>query len=212
MPIGSMLPSPFYEMWTRGLIRENLFSVYLSNEANSSTSYVDFGAANNDNTAGDYVTVAQSDLNLLLGYSAVTVTGLDVGGLPVANVGNVVGVCDTGTTLIAIGTNHPDVIAATNVSADCSNIDSLPVLSFHIGVNGLDASGGTIKLDLHPRMYTYIETFKDGSAPQCQNGLFAFDAGEGMLPLWILGDRLLTTFKTAFRRGEYKMSFAPAKP
>ena len=37
-----------------------------------------------------------------------------------------------------------------------------------------------------------VRTPGEGGAPdQCACGLFAFDAGEGLLPLWILGDPFL---------------------
>lgn len=209
MPVGSNLPTPFHEMYARGLIKQNLFSVYLSNKINSTSSYVDFGEVPTENYEGNLTTVSQSPLNLLLGYSAVSLERMDVAGEPVAEMKKgTVGVMDTGTTLLAIPI--PSVVAATNVSADCSNLDQLPTLTFHVSVSGW--GGETVPFELKPRDYTYIETFADGTPRQCQNGVFNFDAGEGLFPLFILGDRFLTSYFAVFRRGEYKMSFGKVRP
>jgi saccharopepsin len=208
MPFFSFLPSPYTEMWSRGLIKQHLYTVFLSNVGNSSGSFIDFGDVNLDGTEGKLITVGQSLLNLELGYYAVNVVGLDVAGEPLSGVNSgTVGVIDTGTTLLAIP-NQPGLVAATNVSADCSNLDQLPTLTFRISVSG--DGGASIPFDLTPQMYTYIEELKGGGR-SCQNGVFNFDAGEGLLPLWILGDRFITSFRSVFRKDTYQMAFARNK-
>jgi hypothetical protein len=43
---------------------------------------------------------------------------------------------------------------------------------------------------------------------QCVLGFMAFDAGEGILPLWILGDTFIRTFYTTFNRATNEVWFA----
>ena len=77
-----------------------------------------------------------------------------------------------------------------NASVDCSNLASLPTITFTMA---LDA-GATHDFVLTPTQYTVRTPGLNGQPDTCTCGLFAFDAGEGLLPLWILGDPFLRTY------------------
>lgn len=99
------------------------------------------------------------------------------------------------------------IIAQVNASSDCSNLDSLPNLAFTFDLGG----GKEQDFVLSPQNYTVrIPNGGPDGADLCTCGLFAFDAGEGLIPLWILGDPFIRTFFTVFNRGTNMLQFAPA--
>ena len=63
---------------------------------------------------------------------------------------------------------------------------------------------------LTPSDYTVRIPGSGGAPDQCECGLFAFDAGEGLLPLWILGDPFLRTYFAVFDRDRNVLQFAKA--
>jgi hypothetical protein len=214
MPIGSNLASPFDEMVRRGVVRNDYFSVFLSGVTNSTSSYVAFGEIPDKKPyRGDLLEVAQDALQPLLGYWAVSVTGVKVRGqVQPGTTSGIIGVVDTGTSLIAgpPAVMNPLLAQIGNVSADCSNLDSLPRIAFSISTDAL--GGGVVDFELSPYDYVVKETFRDGEPAQCQVGLFAFDAGEGLLPLWILGDPFIRTYFSVFDRANNKLRFARNRP
>jgi saccharopepsin len=209
MPMLSFLPGPFDEMMTRNLVPQPLFSIYLSSHENDTSSYVAFGDIPTTNYDGALVEVPQDALQPELGYWCVSVKSINVAGVPQSGTQNVIGVIDTGTSLIAgpPAVVNP-IIAQINASTDCSNLDKLPDISFTVALDG----DQTHDFVLTPQQYTYRVSFADGSPDQCQCGLFAFDAGEGLLPLWIMGDPFLRSYFAVFNRGTNKLSFAPSHP
>ena len=203
MPLLSFLPGPFDIMETRKLLPADLFSVYLSSAYNDTTSFVAFGEV--DNGAGAHFTpplieVPQDALQAELGYWCTSLTSINVNGKGQPGTVNagLIGVIDTGTSLIA---GPPDVvnpiIAQINVTEDCSNLASLPNISFVMALSG----AATQEFVLTPTQYSVRIPGSKGQPDQCQCGLFAFDAGEGLLPLWVLGDPFIRTFFTVFNRG-----------
>ena len=65
----------------------------------------------------------------------------------------------------------------------------------------LDLGGGASHdFVLTPSDYTVRIPGSGGAPDVCECGLFAFDAGEGLLPLWILGDPFIRTYFTVFDR------------
>lgn len=100
------------------------------------------------------------------------------------------------------------IIAQINVTEDCSNLGSLPDISFTMAL----ANNQTHDFVLTPTDYTVrIPGGGPTGGDLCTCGLFAFDAGEGLLPLWILGDPFIRTYFTVFDRGNNLLSFAPSK-
>lgn len=214
MPLLSFLPGPFDEMMTRKIVDQDLFSVYLSSTINDTTSFVAFGEVDVNNQPTHYtpplIEVPQDALQPALGYWCTSVLNINVDGTPQKGTENVIGVIDTGTSLIA---GPPDVvnpiIAQINVTTDCSNLASLPNISFTMDL------GNSAKQDfvLTPQQYTVrIPGGGPAGSDYCECGLFAFDAGEGLLPLWILGDPFIRTYFSVFNRGNNTLAFAPSKP
>lgn len=212
MPLLSFLPGPFDVMETRKLLPQDLFSVYLSNTINDSTSFVAFGEVDDAAKAHflpPLINVPQDPLQPELGYWCVGLNAIKVGGVGQPGTVNagLIGVIDTGTSLIAGPPNVVNpIIAQINASSDCSNVGSLPTIAFTFALDG----GLTRDFELTPEQYTVRTPNPNGAPDTCICGLFAFDAGEGLLPLWILGDPFLRAYFAVFDRGNNTLSFAPS--
>lgn len=215
MPIFSFLAGPFDEMMSRDLVPADIFSVYLSSTPGDNASFVAFGAIDSTPAPTHYtpplITAVQDALQSVLGYWCVSLTQITVGGVPQPGTvqAGLIGVVDTGTSLIAgpPAVVNP-IIAQINASTDCSNVDALPNIAFSIATG----PNGTAVVDfvLTPTQYTVRTPGADGGPDECICGLFAFDAGEGLLPLWILGDPFIRAYFTVFDRANNTLSFAPA--
>ena len=209
MPVGSMLPGPFEVMYSNGIIPEKMFSVYLSDISNSTSSYVYFGGVptNRPEFTGSLVTIQMPLAQLLYGYWMSDFVGMTVGGQSV-NVGaSAYAVHDTGTTLLAVPPAYADaIIPKTNVSADCSNIHSLPDVTLTLSLGN---GKGTHDFKMTPEQYTYKAKLADGTV-ECQNGFFSFGAGEGIINLWIFGDTFIRNFPHVFDMAKDQISIARA--
>jgi len=208
MPIFSFLPSPFDEMIYYSIIKEPIFSVYLSSVENDTSSYIGFGKRYPENYEGELITVPQDKMQQELGYWCMSVKGINVNGTRQSGTSGIIGVADTGTSLIAgpPAVVNP-IIAQINASTDCSNLAMLPNISFTVALE----NDKTHDFVLTPEQYT-VRFKTPGQPDQCECGLFAFDAGEGLLPLWILGDPFLRAYYGVFNRGNNMLQFAPSKP
>ena len=89
-------------------------------------------------------------------------------------------------------------INSINVTADCSNLASLPDISFKIG-----------GVDYPLTANQYVVKLPDGAGGvQCQLGVQSFFIG---LPqMWILGDTFIRAYTTVFDRGANHVRFAAA--
>ena len=205
MPLLSFLPGPMDLMIARKVLPADIFSVYLSSTMNDSTSFVAFGELAADYFQPPLITVPFSPLQGELGYWATTVVNISVGSTPQPGTSNVIGVLDTGTSLIA---GPPSVvnpiIQQVNASVDCSNLGHLPNITITMAL-----ASGSVDFVMTPNDYT-VRQPNPRAADTCSCGLFAFDAGEGLLPLWILGDPFLRTFYTVFDRANNQLMFAHA--
>lgn len=213
MPIFSFLAGPMDEMISRKLLPADLFSVFLSSTDNSTDSFFAFGEVDATAFIPPLITVPFTPLQAELGYWATSVAYIAVGGVPQPGTSDVIGVIDTGTSLIAgpPAVVNP-IIAQINASTDCSNLASLPNITIAMTI-----SSGVADFVLTPADYTVRIPGGAGGGPDtCSCGLFAFDAGEGLLPLWILGDTFLRTYYSVFDRANNQLQFAraqaPARP
>lgn len=197
MPIGSMLPGPFEEMYSRGIIADKLFSLYLDAETNNTNSFIVFGGTPSGSPfTGTPVTIQMPIDELLFGYWMSNLGGMEMDGKAVSTGAGAQVVFDSGTTLFALGNKElaDAIIPRTNVSSDCSNLHTLPTITVKLA----DAQGKVFDFRMTPEQYTYKVTFADGTPAQCQNGFFYMDVGEGVANLSIAGSVFLRNFPAIF--------------
>lgn len=109
-------------------------------------------------------------------------------------------VVDTGTSILAGPVKAVNKLIAPigNVSADCSNVHTLPTIT--ISLAGHD-------YDLEPEFYVLKGADENGNV-QCQLGIEGVNAG---VPIWILGDPFLRKFYTVWDAEANRVGFATAK-
>jgi len=192
------VPTVFDNMISQNLLAQNLFSVYLNNNPNSTTSAVIFGGIESQYYTGNFT---YADV-IIPSYWLITMGSMYVGGKLISScaIGRCLTVVDTGTSII-VGPTYdiqPVLNAIGPVNANCSNINSLPILGFQIG--------GAI-LNLTPQFYVIQQPTNNGM--ECVLGLEGSDL---VAPLWILGDPFLRAYYTVFDRTSipYTVGFATA--
>lgn len=199
MPMGSFLPGPFDTMMANHLFTRNQFSFYLSSVpvGNDTSSALILGGTDSQYYTGNFSTAPFNPLQPLLGYWATTIDKFTVNGNVVNGSMGAIGVVDTGTSVICAPPKYFNkVIREINVTADCSNIATLPPIA--VTIAGVD-------YPLTARQY--VVQLADNS---CQLGLIPFDAGEGLFDLWILGDTFLRAYYSVFDRDQNLIQFATA--
>jgi Eukaryotic aspartyl protease len=210
LPIGSFLPTVFEALIAGGDLEEPILHVYLSSSNNSNSSQFLFGSVNNSVVNGPFNTVPMSLVQPVFGYWMVDVSEITVGG-KVSDV-DFWGVIDTGTSIVTCPPLVCDpIIALINVTADCSNMASLPPINFVIAGKDypLTANQYVVKLPATDSDAILIQQGRgDEAAYQCQLGVQSFDVG--IPQLWILGDTFIRAYSTVFDRGNNNLRFAPA--
>lgn len=97
------------------------------------------------------------------------------------------------------------------MTADCSNLASLPPITFNIAGKDypLTANQYVVKLPATDYDATLVEAGRgDEAAFQCQLGVQSFDVG--IPQLWILGDTFIRAYSSVFDRDASNLRFAPA--
>jgi len=109
-------------------------------------------------------------------------------------------VVDTGTSVLAGPPSAVNKLLAKigTVKEDCSNVASLPTITFKMG--GKD-------FDLGPDFYV-IRAQDESGKEQCQVGIEGINAGA---PIWILGDPFLRKYYTVWDAEQKRVGFAIAK-
>jgi len=195
-------PMPMATMVSQGLIAHNIFSFYLASGGASGSTLV-LGGTDPTYYTGDFTYVALAKAAKLLPYWLVSASDIKLNGASTKACNWLTGcymVVDTGTSVLA---GPPSAAGALiekigNVSADCSNVASLPNISFTFG--GKD-------LEMGPDFYVLRQTTNSG-AVECELGIEAINAG---VPLWILGDPFLRKYYTVWDAEASRVGFALAK-
>jgi len=109
-------------------------------------------------------------------------------------------VVDTGTSVLAgpVSTVSKITDLIGNVTADCSNVHTLPTVTFEIA--------GTA-FELGPEFYVLRQPTGTGTV-ECLLGIEGVNAG---VPIWILGDPFLRKYYTVWDAEQQRVGFATAK-
>ncbi|XP_039952662.1 lysosomal aspartic protease-like [Bactrocera tryoni] len=191
---------PFYNLYKQGLVKEPVFSFYLTRDGTSSQGGVlTLGGIDSDHYEGDitYVPVASK------GYWQFNVDTVYIGDNEFSYEDSAI--ADTGTSLVAvpyylygylqelIGA-EPDYEGQYFV--DCSQVSSLPKISFTIaGTNfTLEGSDYVIEVDSESGEQLCMTAFEDGGTS-----------------FWILGDVFIGKYYSVFDLGNNQVGFAKAK-
>jgi len=196
------VPMPMDMLVKQGKIKHNIFAFYLSSNGEAGSTLT-LGGVDSSLYTGDFTYIPLARAARLLPYWLISGSGIKVGGKS-ANACNWLTGCemvvDTGTSVLAGPPKAVNNMIAQigTVSEDCSNVASLPTITFSI--NGND-------FDLGPDFYVLRMTDENG-AVQCQLGLEGINAG---VPLWILGDPFLRKYYTVWDAEQKRVGFALAK-
>ncbi|XP_068964401.1 gastricsin-like [Petaurus breviceps papuanus] len=184
------------------LLNEPVFAFYLSGDENSHNGgEVTFGGVDTSLYTGDiYWTPVTEEA-----YWQIAINGFSIGG---ESTGWCSDVCqamvDTGTSLLTLPQDmFSELMQYIGAEEDegaylvsCSNIQSLPTLTFNI--NGVDFS-------LPPS--AYILSSSDSN--YCEVGIMStYLTSESGQPLWILGDVFLRNYYSVFDLGNNRVGFA----
>jgi len=196
------VPMPMDQLVSQGVITANIFSCFLSSNQSKGSTLV-LGGVDSQFYSGDFSYVPVAKAAAILPYWLVSASDIKVGGESIKACNFLTGcymVVDTGTSVLAGPTSAVNKLIEPigNVSADCSNINSLPTLTVSMG--GKD-------FDLGPEFYVLRQTDSNG-AVQCVLGIEGVDAG---VPIWILGDPFLRKYYTSWDKDQDRVGFALAK-
>lgn len=195
------VPMPMDQMVQEGLIKQNVFSFYLTSNSSSGSALV-LGGTDQQYYSGDIDYHPVSKIASILPYWLVRSDDIKVGGKSTGACSGFTGcqfVVDTGTSILAGPIKAVNALIAPigQVKSDCSNLDSLPTITITIG--GKDYA-------LEPSFYV-IKAADDHGNVQCQLGIQGINAG---VPIWILGDPFLRKYYTVWDKDQNRVGFATA--
>ncbi|KAJ8412041.1 hypothetical protein AAFF_G00143080 [Aldrovandia affinis] len=190
-PVPSGATPVFDNMMTKGLVSQDLFSVYLSSSVEGSM--VTFGGLDSSYYTGDIKWIPLSHEV----FWQISMESITINGYTVACSGGCQAIVDTGTSFIVgpisdITNLNAWVGAYTDTQGDaivsCSNIDKMPDLNFNINGHSF-----TISASAYVRQSNY----------GCSTGFGVSDA-----QLWILGDVFIRQYYTIFDRTSQMVGLA----
>jgi cathepsin D len=195
------VPMPMQMLVDQKKIQHNVFAFYLASGGKSG-SMLSLGGTDSSFYTGDFTYVKLSLAARLLPYWLISASDIKVDGKSTGSCNFLTGcemVVDIGTSVLAGPPSAMNALIAKigNVSADCSNVASLPTLSFTFA--GKD-------FDLGPDFYV-IRAKDDSGKEQCQLGIEGVNAG---VPIWILGDPFLRKYYTVWDAEQKRVGFATA--
>lgn len=196
------VPIPMDVLVSQKKIEHNVFAFYLTSGGKTGSTLT-LGGTDDSLHTGDFTYVPLAKAGKILPYWLISASDIKVGGKSAGACSWLVGcemVVDTGTSILAGPPSAMDSLISKigNVTEDCSNVNSLPTISFTFG--GKD-------FDLGPEFYV-IRAKDDAGKEQCQLGIEGVNAG---VPIWILGDPFLRKYYTVWDAEQKRVGFATAK-
>jgi len=190
--------TPIFDyMIAQKAVSQSVFSVFLDSNPGDDNSAIIFGGTDSSYYTGtiQYVPVKQQT------YWTIHLQEIYVGtsNTLACLILGCTAIVDTGTSLIVGPTQGANALLKKigNVESDCSNLKSLPTISFEL--NG-------VKYPLTPQQY--VIQIEQDNQPYCQVGI----AGTSGIPFWVLGDTFIRAYYTVFDRANNQVGFAPSKP
>ncbi|WBY55329.1 plasmepsin VI [Plasmodium yoelii yoelii] len=102
---------------------------------------------------------------------------------------------DTGSSLLTGPSSlMQPLIENINLEKDCSNISSLPIISFVLK----NVEGKTVILDFTPDDYILQENSEEDNSSQCVIGLMSLDIPPPRGPIFIFGNVFIRKYYTIF--------------
>jgi cathepsin D len=196
------VPMPMQMLVDQKKIEHNIFAYYLASGGKTGSTLT-LGGTDPSFHTGDFTYISLSKASRVLPYWMISASDIKIGETSTKACGWILGcqsVVDTGTSIIAGPTTAMNKMIAQigKVSEDCSNVKSLPTVTFNFG--GHD-------FPLEPEFYVLRAKGEDGK-DQCALGMQGMDAGA---PIWILGDPFLRKYYTVWDAEQKRVGFAIAK-
>jgi len=196
-------PMPMDKLVEQKKIDHNIFSFFLSSGGKTGSTLV-LGGTDSSFYTGDFSYVPLALAGKFLPYWLVSAADIKIGGQSAGACSRIIGcemVVDTGTSILAGPPSKMNAIIEKigNVSEDCSNVASLPTITFTMG--GKD-------FDLEPDFYVLRVKDDKSGEDECALGIEAMDAG---VPIFILGDPFLRKYYTVWDAEQKRVGFAVAK-
>jgi len=195
-------PLPMDQLVAQKKVEHSAFSIYLSSAGRAGSTLV-LGGTDPQFHTGEFTYAELGPAGDLFPYWAVTATDLKLGGTSTAMcfLGCQV-VVDASASVLAGPPAQIQLLteAIGNVTEDCSNVGSLPIVTFTLG--GKD-------FDMGPDFYVIRAKDDHSGEERCQLGIQGVIAGGA--PLWILGAPFLRKYYAVWDFEQSRIGFALAK-
>eukprot|EP01017_Pseudomicrothorax_dubius_P047924 TRINITY_DN8649_c0_g1_i1.p1 TRINITY_DN8649_c0_g1~~TRINITY_DN8649_c0_g1_i1.p1 ORF type:complete len:396 (-),score=87.40 TRINITY_DN8649_c0_g1_i1:98-1285(-) len=187
-------PTIVQQMYEQGLISDNSFSLYLTDNKGHSGGKLILGGINPNYAASNFTYIPLFSESLWV----LQLDNIKVGNIS-CGIDNMVAVIDSGTPSISAGKTIVDKIRSTLPQLHCTDITNLPNITFVI--KGYD-------LVLEPKDYLYY--FEDSEKIDCIFGVEQVKLPDGPFNMVLLGDIFLRKFYTHFDYANSSVGFALA--
>eukprot|EP00164_Ancoracysta_twista_P006503 GFYU01009058.1.p1 GENE.GFYU01009058.1~~GFYU01009058.1.p1 ORF type:complete len:470 (+),score=94.42 GFYU01009058.1:51-1412(+) len=189
---------PFDRMMDLGLVRQSIFSLYISDTTSQRESVVVFGEIDDTLYKGPLRWVpVRSDTYWLIDLYDVKVDGVSLGICNNTTEGCRVAI-DSGTSLITGPTREmSQVIKDFQVGPSCKHGAKMPEVTFVC-----DGVEFTLQGE------DYLVEIPHATHTECLVGLMPLDIPKPRGPLWIFGDVFLRNYYTVYDRGNNRIGFA----
>jgi len=196
------VPMPMAMLVEQKKIEHNIFAFYLASGGKTGSTLT-LGGTDDSFHTGDFIYTKLSKAASVLPYWMISASDIKIGGKSSGACGWLLGcqsVVDTGTSFITgpVSAMNKIIAQVGDVKEDCSNVKSLPTVTFSFG--GHD-------FDLEPDFYVIRAKDEKGN-DQCQLAMQGLNAGA---PIWILGDPFLRKYYTVWDAEQSRVGFAVAK-